>query len=245
MASSTTGSPSPLPTLHTLTHTPPPHPTPHPQALALIGEFNDWEPLPEHWAIRNDFGVWQLFLPDKADGTPAITHRRVCGCRLVRACVCALQRVLPSKADGAPPLSPPALCVLNPPPRPPCVLQDQDQGARGDCLRRVGGAHSRLDQVGHPGGGEIRGWQGGAQAAKPVVWACYAMLCHGATAHACPHPSAPLPLPPSPPTPPQEWNEIQYNGVYWDPPEVGAPGEVAPDKKYTFKYPRPPRWVTS
>lgn len=47
------------------------------QALALIGEFNAWEPQPEHWAIKNDYGVWNLFLPDKPDGTPAIQHR--CG----------------------------------------------------------------------------------------------------------------------------------------------------------------------
>jgi 1,4-alpha-glucan branching enzyme len=39
----------------------------------------------------------------------------------------------------------------------------------------------------------------------------------------------------------QEWNEVLFNGVYWCPPEVGAPGEVSPDKRYTFKYPRPPR----
>jgi 1,4-alpha-glucan branching enzyme len=45
------------------------------QALALIGEFNAWDPQPEHWAIKNDFGVWNLFLPDKPDGTPAIQHR--------------------------------------------------------------------------------------------------------------------------------------------------------------------------
>ena len=45
------------------------------QALALVGEFNSWDPQPEHWTARNDFGVWQLFLPDKADGTPAIPHR--------------------------------------------------------------------------------------------------------------------------------------------------------------------------
>ncbi len=34
-------------------------------------------------------------------------------------------------------------------------------------------------------------------------------------------------------------------GVYWEPTEVGAPGEIGEvgsvDKKYTFKYPRPPR----
>ena len=45
------------------------------QAVALIGEFNSWEPGPEHWAIKNDFGVWSLFLPDRPDGTPAIQHR--------------------------------------------------------------------------------------------------------------------------------------------------------------------------
>lgn len=39
----------------------------------------------------------------------------------------------------------------------------------------------------------------------------------------------------------QEWNEIQYNGVHWEPEQVGAPGEVHSDKKYTFKYPRPPK----
>ena len=48
------------------------------KALALIGEFNAWEPKPEHWAIKNDYGVWQLFLPDNADGTSQIVHRCVC-----------------------------------------------------------------------------------------------------------------------------------------------------------------------
>lgn len=48
------------------------------QALALIGEFNDWQPKDEHWAIKNDFGVWQLFLPDNPDGTSAIPHRCAC-----------------------------------------------------------------------------------------------------------------------------------------------------------------------
>jgi hypothetical protein len=41
----------------------------------------------------------------------------------------------------------------------------------------------------------------------------------------------------------QEWNEIQFNGVYYEPEEKGAPGEIAADKAYTFKYPRPPKWV--
>ena len=45
------------------------------QAVALIGEFNNWDPQPEHWALKNDFGVWSLFLPDDAEGTAAIPHR--------------------------------------------------------------------------------------------------------------------------------------------------------------------------
>lgn len=40
----------------------------------------------------------------------------------------------------------------------------------------------------------------------------------------------------------QEWNEIQYNGVYWEPPQgPGKPGVLEEGKSYTFKYPRPPR----
>ena len=45
------------------------------QALCLVGEFNNWQAENNHWAMKNDFGVWQLFLPDKEDGTPAIPHR--------------------------------------------------------------------------------------------------------------------------------------------------------------------------
>lgn len=45
------------------------------QAIALIGEFNNWEPAAEHWAVKNDFGVFCLFLPDGPDGTSPIPHR--------------------------------------------------------------------------------------------------------------------------------------------------------------------------
>ena len=45
------------------------------QALALVGDFNSWDPQPEHWATKNDFGVWGLFLPDGADNTSVIPHR--------------------------------------------------------------------------------------------------------------------------------------------------------------------------
>ena len=45
------------------------------QAVALVGEYNNWDPQAEHWASRNNFGVWQLFLPDSAEGASAIPHR--------------------------------------------------------------------------------------------------------------------------------------------------------------------------
>lgn len=41
-----------------------------------MGEFNNWEPRDgQDWATKNDFGTWELFLPDAADGTSAIPHR--------------------------------------------------------------------------------------------------------------------------------------------------------------------------
>ncbi|CAL5225794.1 g8569 [Coccomyxa viridis] len=111
------------------------------RAIALIGEFNNWDPKPDHWAIKNDFGVWSLFLPDGADGTSVIPHRSKVKARV--------------------------------------------ETAYGEWVER------------------IPAW---------VKWAT------------------------------QEWNEIQFNGVYYAPPEQGAPG-AEPDfnTSYTFNYPRPKR----
>lgn len=113
------------------------------QALALIGEFNNWDPKAEHWAIKNDFGVFQLFLPDNADGTPAIQHR-------CASCLASAEHV--QSWRSAP--DPRAVAAL----LPTCDvapestwLQDQGEGAAGDGVRRVGGAHPRLDPLGHPG----------------------------------------------------------------------------------------------
>ena len=40
----------------------------------------------------------------------------------------------------------------------------------------------------------------------------------------------------------KEWNEIQFNGVYYAPPKKGEPGaEPDFDTSYTFNYPRPKR----
>ncbi|KAJ9519994.1 hypothetical protein QJQ45_014719, partial [Haematococcus lacustris] len=110
------------------------------KALCLIGEFNNWKPEDNHWARKNDFGTWELFLPDKPDGTPAIAHRTKIKCRL--------------------------------------------EGADGAWVER------------------IPAW---------IKWAT------------------------------QEWNEVLFNGVHYEPPEKGAPGEIHPLKSYTFKYPRPPK----
>lgn len=112
---------------------------PNAKALALVGEFNNWDPKGEHWAIKNPFGVWELFLPDVA-GKPAIAHRTKVKCRL--------------------------------------------ETSWGQWVER------------------IPAW---------IKWAT------------------------------QEWNEILFNGVYYDPPEVSPPGVLEADKTYTFKYPRPPR----
>jgi 1,4-alpha-glucan branching enzyme len=43
--------------------------------MALVGEFNNWEPKDGHWCFKNEFGVWELFLPDNNDGSQAIPHR--------------------------------------------------------------------------------------------------------------------------------------------------------------------------
>jgi 1,4-alpha-glucan branching enzyme len=52
-----------------------PYRAPGAKAMALVGEFNNWEPKDNHWAFKNEFGVWELFLPDNNDGSQAIPHR--------------------------------------------------------------------------------------------------------------------------------------------------------------------------
>jgi Carbohydrate-binding module 48 (Isoamylase N-terminal domain) len=47
------------------------------QAIALIGEFNNWSPEEGHWAKRDDFGNFNLFLPD-INGKPQVPHRCAC-----------------------------------------------------------------------------------------------------------------------------------------------------------------------
>ena len=65
------------------------------------------------------------------------------------------------------------------------------------------------------------------------------MLAHCHCSCSCSHPwdshfDRSLPL--------QEWDEIQFNGVYYAPPKQGAPGaEPTFDTSYTFQYPRPKR----
>jgi hypothetical protein len=44
------------------------------QAVALIGEFNDWNPKDDHWALKSEYGTFALFLPD-VNGRPQVPHR--------------------------------------------------------------------------------------------------------------------------------------------------------------------------
>ncbi|KAF5835129.1 glycoside hydrolase superfamily [Dunaliella salina] len=55
------------------------------KALALIGEFNNWSPRNEDWAVKNPFGTWELFIPDLPDGSSAIAHKSKIKCRLETA----------------------------------------------------------------------------------------------------------------------------------------------------------------
>ncbi|CAA6660717.1 unnamed protein product [Spirodela intermedia] len=40
---------------------------------ALIGDFNNWNPNADVMT-KNEFGVWEIFLPNNADGSPPIPH---------------------------------------------------------------------------------------------------------------------------------------------------------------------------
>lgn len=113
---------------------------PNAKAVALIGEFNAWTARAEDWAVKNEFGVWQLFLPDAPDGAPAIAHGSKVKTRL--------------------------------------------ETAYGEWVDR------------------IPAW---------IRWAT------------------------------QDAGEVQYNGVYYDPPARAPPGELVEGAAYTFRYPRPPR----
>lgn len=46
---------------------------PSAQKVSLCGDFNGWN-RGSHECKRNQYGVWELFVPDLADGTPAIKH---------------------------------------------------------------------------------------------------------------------------------------------------------------------------
>ncbi|XP_061370951.1 1,4-alpha-glucan-branching enzyme 1, chloroplastic/amyloplastic-like isoform X2 [Gastrolobium bilobum] len=43
------------------------------RSAALIGDFNNWDPNADVMT-RNEFGVWEIFLPNNVDGSPPIPH---------------------------------------------------------------------------------------------------------------------------------------------------------------------------
>ncbi|KAI5015079.1 hypothetical protein ZWY2020_056469 [Hordeum vulgare] len=42
-------------------------------SAALVGDFNNWDPTADHMS-KNDLGIWEIFLPNNADGSPPIPH---------------------------------------------------------------------------------------------------------------------------------------------------------------------------
>jgi len=54
------------------------------RAMALVGDFNNWTPTAEHWGNKNEFGTFELFLPD-VDGVPAIPHGSAIKARVEQA----------------------------------------------------------------------------------------------------------------------------------------------------------------
>uniref|UniRef100_A0ACD5Z545 Uncharacterized protein n=1 Tax=Avena sativa TaxID=4498 RepID=A0ACD5Z545_AVESA len=42
-------------------------------SAALVGDFNNWDPNADHMS-KDDLGVWEIFLPNNADGSPPIPH---------------------------------------------------------------------------------------------------------------------------------------------------------------------------
>lgn len=43
------------------------------KTASLIGDFNNWNPNADEMK-KNEFGVWEVFLPNNVDGSPAIPH---------------------------------------------------------------------------------------------------------------------------------------------------------------------------
>ncbi|KQJ99702.1 hypothetical protein BRADI_3g44760v3 [Brachypodium distachyon] len=42
-------------------------------SAALVGDFNNWDPNADRMS-KNDFGIWEIFLPNNADGSTPIPH---------------------------------------------------------------------------------------------------------------------------------------------------------------------------
>ncbi len=43
------------------------------RAASLIGDFNNWD-SEKHYMTKNEFGVFELHMPNNADGSSAIPH---------------------------------------------------------------------------------------------------------------------------------------------------------------------------
>ena len=173
------------------------------RAVALVGEFNGWEPKTEHWASKDEFGVWSLFLPDAPDGTSAIPHRTKVKARVETAYGEWVERI-PAWIKWVSILIFFFFCV---------VFQQR----------------------------EVLSTEGGQlEKAKLTLFLPSFFL------FALPSFLVSFEFQPQKPLSQQatqEWNEVQFNGVYYEPPRKAAPGVVptSPDEAYQFAYPRPGR----
>jgi 1,4-alpha-glucan branching enzyme len=43
------------------------------KSVSLMGDFNNWNPI-ANVLVKNNDGIWETFLPNNADGTPAISN---------------------------------------------------------------------------------------------------------------------------------------------------------------------------
>jgi 1,4-alpha-glucan branching enzyme len=43
------------------------------KSASLMGDFNNWNPI-ANVLVKNNDGIWETFLPNNADGTPAISN---------------------------------------------------------------------------------------------------------------------------------------------------------------------------
>lgn len=193
------------------------------RAIALVGEFNNWQPAETHWASKNEFGTFQLFLADAPDGTPVVTHRtKVCLHARAMAGGCVHQY---HGATLPPPVGHYSLAMHETNSFKLAVIKYHTGLGRNayapECCRPQlphCARHTNLHMPNHR-----------APPTQSLSSSCIQVKARVETATG----EWVERIPAWMKWATQEWNEVQFNGVHWEPPQKGAPGEIDPDKTYT------------